>query len=136
MGCCAQKNLIYIKNYIIWIDSNINNDENKYYQLRLEKKTSFEELKCVDNVPDAIEYLKELQFVKTIIISSGRLFPKFIKIFKKDINEFMLCPKIIIFTGDKSHFLTEVENNQNLLINHHFIILDELLINLKIYTVS
>ena len=120
MGCCAQKNLIYIKNYIIWIDSNINNDENKYYQLRLEKKTSFEELKCVDNVPDAIEYLKELQFVKTIIISSGRLFPKFIKIFKKDINEFMLCPKIIIFTGDKSHFLTEVENNQNLLINHPF----------------
>ena len=119
MGCCAQ-NLLNIKNYIIWIDSKINNDENMYYKLRMEKKVSLEALKCVDNVSDAIEYLKELKFVKTIIICSGRLFPEFIEIFKNDINEFMLCPKIIIFTGDKRNFLLEVENKQNLLVNHPF----------------
>ena len=119
MGCCAP-NLLNIIYHIIWIDSKINNDENLYYKLRMEKKLSSKALKCVDNVSEAIEYLKELKFVKTIIICSGRLFPDFIEIFKKDINEFMLCPKIIIFTGDKIIFLSEVNNNKKLLINHPF----------------
>ena len=111
---CSKSTKYKILYYIIWIDSKINNDENLYYKLRMEKKLSSKALKCVDNVSEAIEYLKELKFVKTIIICSGRLFPDFIKIFKKDINEFMLYPKIIIFTGDKSIFY------QNLIItkNH------------------
>jgi len=117
MGCCAQ-DILYIKNYIVWI--NEDNDEKKYYKIRMEKKVSLEELKCIDDITEAIKYLKKLKFVKTIIICSGSIFPKFIETFKSVINEFMICPKIIIFTEEKSNFLTEVENNQNLLINHPF----------------
>ena len=117
MGCCAQ-DILYIKNIIVWI--NEDNDEKKYYKIRMEKKVSLEELKCIDDITEAIKYLKKLKFVKTIIICSGSIFPKFIETFKSVINEFMICPKIIIFTEEKSNFLTEVENNQNLLINHPF----------------
>ena len=118
MGCSL--NLMKINKNIIWIDSKIGNEENLYYRLKMEKQVSFENFKCVDNIPDAIEYLKELKFVKTIIICSGRFFPEFIGIFKENINEFVLCPEIIIFTGDKDIFLSLKENNQILLINHPF----------------
>ena len=118
MGCSLKLNKI--NNNIIWIDSNINNEENIYYRLKMEKQVSFENITCIDNVQNAIAYLKELKFVKTVIICSGRLFPEFIGIFKENINEFMLCPKIIIFTGDKSIFLSSNLYNQNLLINHPF----------------
>ena len=119
MGCCTQK-VLNMKDNIIWIGSKTENDESICCGSGVEKQISGEEFKCIDNVPDAIEYLKELKFVKTIIICSGRLFQEFIGIFKENINEFMLCPKIIIFTGDKGIFLSVNEDNQNLLINHPF----------------
>ena len=119
MGCCTQK-VLNIKDNIIWIGSKTENDESICCGSGVEKQISGEEFKCIENVPDAIEYLKELKFVKTIIICSGRLFQEFIGIFKENINEFMLCPKIIIFTGDKGIFLSVNEDNQNLLINHPF----------------
>ena len=119
MGCCTLK-FQKMKDNIIWIDSKINNEEIIFCKSEVEKQASLEGIQCVDNIPEAIKYLKKLKFVKAIIICNGGLFPKFIEIFKENINEFMLCPKIIIFTEDKDIFSSENENNQNLLINHPF----------------
>ena len=110
---------------IVWIDANINSDENNSY------KNQFINDKHILNkiatkvspfvkVEEAIEYLKKLKFIPTLIISSGRLYPKFIKIFKNNIKDFSICPKIIIFCGDANSYLTRNKDNHDLLLNHSF----------------
>jgi hypothetical protein len=65
----------------VWIDQNINNEENKKYWTKLSGIIGLE-IKPYDNVSVAIEYLKTLKFVPIFIIISGRLYPKFITNFK------------------------------------------------------
>ena len=69
---------------------------------------------------EAFDYLKKIEFVKTYIICSGKAYIEFIKEFTENINEFMICPKIIIFTSDKKKYLEMNQNNHNLLLNHSF----------------
>ena len=52
MGCSLKLNKI--NNNISWSDSNINNEDNIYYTLKMEKQLSFENITFIDNVPYAI----------------------------------------------------------------------------------
>ena len=92
------------KDELIWIDQNVNNEENQGYQKEI-KKLMKVNLSCFTEVSKAIEYLKKLEFVRTYIICSGRLYIDFIIEFKSNINDLMICPKIIIFCGDKIAYL-------------------------------
>ena len=123
MGCVAakvieSKKILDLETTIIWIDSNISNKENFKYFQQLEEK--IKNVICKDNVSDAVGYLKAMLFNKSLIISSGSLYPEFIKIFKKEINDFKICPKIIIFTGNKKAYLDRNKNDKELLIDHPF----------------
>ena len=121
MGCEESNISFDEKIQILWIDNSIKNkEENKGYAKTLEKNEIIKNVKCVENVKEGIQFLKLLEFKKTLVICSGRLYPDFIKEFKKNINNFMICPKIIIFTGDKINYENRNINNRELEINHPF----------------
>ena len=101
----------------IWIDENVNNEENKKYRFKFTKIVGFE-IKAYENISTALEYLKKLKFSPIVIIVSGRLYPEFIENFKNNINIYKICPKIIIFTGNKEKFYEL--NKGNKLIDHPF----------------
>ena len=93
------------KTLIIWIDQNVNNEENKPYQKEI-KNFNNVNLDCFENLNDAIKSFKEINFNKTIIITSGRLYENFMKELKACEQEINFIPKIIIFTGDAKSFIS------------------------------
>ena len=90
---------------VVWIDSNINNKENRGYILELKESESFNVLELFKNVDEAILYMKQIKFNTTIVIVSGRLYSELVEKFKKNILEMYIIPKIIVFTSDRNRFL-------------------------------
>ncbi len=89
---------------VLWIDSSLDNDENKGYIKELKQIGSIR-LKLFKNIEAAIEQLKYIEFKETKIIISGSLYSEFLKSFKENILEMYIAPKIIIFTKDKENFI-------------------------------
>ena len=104
---------------LIWIDARVNETENLEYKEEI-LKFMIVNFSCFEKVPEALEHLKKLEFVSPYIITSGRLYPEFIKEFKARINEFSICPKIIIFCGNAKSYLNINKDNNNLPLNHPF----------------
>ena len=94
------------KTLIIWLDKYINNEENKSYQKELNKIDDIQ-LECFIDVNKGIDYIKTIKFRKTIIITSGRLYPEFYKALKDNLLEINIIPNIIIFTGDAKRYSSE-----------------------------
>ena len=115
MGCNVNK-----EENIIWIDSMVNNKENSKYVDKLKQNISLKTIKCTDKVSDAIEFMKKINFERTMIICSGKLYPEFIREFKEKINEFKICPGIIILKKKKKSYLDRNINDNELSINHPF----------------
>ena len=107
------------KPILIWIDKNVNNNENKEYKEKIINNLNYD-IKSFDSVSKAIDFLKKIEFIKTYIICSGKAYIIFIKKFIENINKFMICPKIIIFTSDKKKYLEMNQNNNDLFLNHSF----------------
>ena len=104
---------------LFWIDQNVNNKENNHYKERITKKINIK-IYSFDSTVMAINVLKKVEFNKTIIICSGRAYIDFIKIFKSEINDFMICPSVIIFTHDKKKYLDRNLYNKELYIKDEF----------------
>ena len=94
---------------IIWIDPNINNDENKEYSKKL-KLMNMGSVGLFTKIDESLEYLKKIKFNDTKIIISGRLYSDFIKNFKVNILDMYIAPKIIVFTSNRDRF---IENNED-----------------------
>ena len=94
--------------YIIWIDKNVNNERNKVYQKTFESYKNII-FKCFEEVAKGIDCIKKIKFQKTIIITSGRLFPEFYHSFKACEHELYIVPNIIIFTGDAKIFYSQID---------------------------
>ena len=109
---------------LIWVDANVNNEENLSYKEEILKLMSVN-FSCFDNVMESIDYLKKLKFAQTYIISSGSLYSEFIKEFKASINELLICPKIIVFCGNKNHLFRGIKIIQIYLSIIHFSIQEE-----------
>ena len=103
----------------VWIDQNINNQENKNYKIKLSRIIGLS-IKPYDNTINALEYLKSLKFNPVFIIISGRLYTEFIIYFKNNINKFIICPTIIIFTSNKKQFYEYNRNNKLDIVDHPF----------------
>ena len=88
---------------IIWLDQKVNNEENKKFVKELEE-LGYKNLKLFQKVNEAIEYMKSIQFEETKIIVNERLFSEFINIFKINIKDIYIAPKIIIYTRKKESF--------------------------------
>ena len=91
------------KTLIIWIDKNVNNNENISYQKTIEKEDEIK-LKCFEEINQGIECIKEIKFQKTIIIISGSFYKEFFNLFERCVDDINIIPKIIIFTGNLNNF--------------------------------
>ena len=109
--------MVVISN-IIWIDPNADNEENRGYLKDLQSYNYFK-IKCFQNVYEAIDIIKRIEFEETYIILSGRLYIKFIEKFKENLKDIYIIPKIIIFTGNKEKFIEYNKEYINIL-NHPF----------------
>ena len=95
---------------LIWIDQNIDNNENIDYLKEFEKKKSYD-IYTFKNEDDSLKKIKEIKFRKTFIIISGSSYHDFILKFINQINNIYIIPIIIIFTKDKNSF---IENNKDI----------------------
>ena len=103
---------------IIWIDLNVNSEENKEHIEELESYVYFN-VKCFNNVEESIDFIKKIQFKETTIIVDGRLYIEFINKFKEDLKDICIIPKIVIFTKSKKEFLNNNKEYEEI-INHPF----------------
>ena len=102
--------------YTIWIDENVDNEENTKYAKELESMGLLNHKLCKE-VDEAINHLKYIEFQETKVIISGRLYKEFVKKFKENIIDMCVAPKIIIFTKNKENFIEynkDYQNNINL----------------------
>ncbi len=95
---------------LIWIDQNIDNNENIDYLKEFEKKKSYD-IFTFKNENDGLKKIKEIKFRKTFIIINGSSYHDFIFKFINQINNIYIIPIIIIFTKDKNSF---IENNKDI----------------------
>ena len=105
---------------IIWIDQNINSQENLIYLSKLgyqpmneyqqthrelipDNANSSNEVHPCFNVESSLKILtnKSYKFRETIVIVSGRLFVSFVEAFQYNIKKIIIIPKILVFTSSK-----------------------------------
>ena len=99
--------------HVIWIDPNIDSEENEDYQEDL-KKTKCK-LKCFKKEDEAIKYIKTIKFKETKIIISGKSYIEFILSFQKNILNMYIVPKIIIFTSNKEKVIQKKNEYKNII---------------------
>ena len=104
---------------LIWIDKNVENDENKNYIKELSNLNEFI-IYTYKDVKSGIKKLKQIKFKNTFVISSGSLYKEFIKEFKKEENLINTIPKILIFTRDRNKFLKSSKDIEKEFINDPF----------------
>ena len=92
---------------IIWIDQNITNNENQGYIKEL-KSNNIHNIHQYTDMNKAIELIKNIRFIETIIIVSGSYLPELIKQFKKNLKQIYIIPKIIVFTSPRRKLGDEV----------------------------
>ena len=92
--------------YTIWIDENIDNEENTQYLKELES-TGLLNIRLFKEIDKAINHMKYIEFQETKVIISGKLYSEFVKKFKENIINMCVAPKIIIFTKNKEKFIVK-----------------------------
>ena len=98
---------------VIWIDPNIDSEENEEYQENLKKAKC--KLKCFKKVDEAIKYLKTIKFEETKVIISGKSYIEFALSFQKNILNMFIVPKIIIFTSNKEKVIQKKNEYKNMI---------------------
>ena len=119
MGILIGKIELKEKINVIWIDPNIDNEENSFYVNQLKTIESLE-INLYKKIEDAIAFLKTILFQETKIIVSGKLYDELLKNFKDNILEMHVAPKILVFTSDIIKFIndsSEYKNKENYFYN-------------------
>ena len=104
---------------LIWIDKKVNNEENANYIKYIQNDLNFQVF-GFDSVKKSYEKLKKLEFIDTYIICSGKKYIKLVEMLKKNINELMICPKIIVFTLNKEKYYKRNFDNKDLSLDDPF----------------
>ena len=110
---------------LLWLDKNVNNCENIYYQDLIKKITKIKFSPFIE-INDCINKLKKIEFEKTFVLVSGSLSNDFFIELEKNINIIKVLPVIMIFTR-----LRNVKSIKNNKINNNFKLFD---IDLVFYT--
>ena len=111
---------------VIWIDPNINNNENSKIQKLMKQNLSNDyEIKTYDKISNAIEEIKNIKFKKTFIILSAKLIEEFNTEINKIKTNIYIIPELIIFTSETSKKSIETKPpkliffNKNLVFCNH-----------------
>ena len=114
-------NFSYPEKTYVWIDPQIENQENTYYNAELFIKKG---IKCqkYDNIDEAYKFLikEENEFKEVIIIISGKLFTNFYYKIKNSVNGIKFSPTIIVFTSKGELFRNHLKMNNIYYINDLF----------------
>ncbi len=114
---------IFINTYkmsnLIWIDGNIESNENKEYLKELDNLNEFI-IYSFKEVNKGIEKLKQIKFRNTYIICSGAMYKEFITNFEREENNINVIPKILIFTRDKNKFIERTKDIKEKLLDKSF----------------
>ena len=125
MGCQNEHKNLEISLYeninksikIIWFDENVYSNENKKYLIQL--KSLFHYTKEYQFLNEGFEnfYGKSQQFQIIIVIISGKLFGRYIKKIKENINKIINIPYTYIFTSNnfKNVLLQEIIDKEHIL---------------------
>ena len=113
--------------YIIWIDENIDNEENTKYQKELESIDLFN-FRFFKEIDIAINHMKYIKFQETKVIISGKLYSEFVNKFKENIIDMCVAPKIIYLQKIKKNLSKIIKNIKKIVI--YFINLEELQLHL------
>jgi hypothetical protein len=125
MGCQNEHENLEISLYeninksikIIWFDENVYSNENKKYLIQL--KSLFHYTKEYQFLNEGFEnfYGKSQQFQIIIVIISGKLFGRYIKKIKENINKIINIPYTYIFTSNnfKNVLLQEIIDKEHIL---------------------
>ena len=105
--------------YSIWIDENIDKEEYENYKKEL-KALEYIKLDYFETIENGINCLKNIEFEKTKIIISGKLYINFITKFKENIRDILTIPKIIIFSSNKEKFILDNKNYESTLNNSYY----------------
>ena len=107
-----------MKRHIIWIDPDINGEENKAYYNEL-KSLKFNIIR-EETVEEAMKKIYDIIFEDVFIIVSGSLFLQFYYEFKKNLYKISLVPKIVIFTSNVNAFINSLGRDQNIINNKFY----------------
>lgn len=80
------KKRFVFKDFLIWIDPNLDNEENSEYKDELEYLV-FHKIKLFKNIEKALNTIKSIKFEEAIKIVSGSFYLKFIDDFKINLKE-------------------------------------------------
>ena len=96
----------------IWIDKEIENEENKYHYNVLFKQKNID-CKKFNNIEDGFDFLnnEENNFKEIVIIISGRLFNEFYYKIKNNLDLIKCSPTIIVFTRKSDLFINQLKMN-------------------------
>ena len=95
---------------IIWIDENVFNGENLNYFDSMKKEYPNIKIQRFKNLEKGFKYILSLEFISVFIIVSGRLYSKYYKKLKENLNKIKCIPINLIFTSEK--FKKILENNE------------------------
>ena len=70
-------------------------------------------VQVLENVDNAINYMKKIKFEETKVIIIDILFSEFITAFKENLLDMYFAPKIIILSNDKYKFIESNKNYQD-----------------------
>ena len=109
--------------YIIWIDKNVNNKENKTYLTFLKQRNfKINAYKDIASGLNEILNINKNSFthIYVNVILSGSFYQEFISKLKKKLKEIFVVPKIVIFTKDKDLFLEKNSNIKDIIENKFY----------------
>ena len=102
-NCCMSPVMMEVDSNILLIDSKTDIKLLEYLKSKLVLN-----VQVLENVDNAINYMKKIKFEETKVIIIDTLFSEFITSFKENLLDMYFAPKIIILSNDKF-----IESNKN-----------------------
>ncbi len=110
-----------IDKILIWIDQQVNNDENQQFLNIIKNKfTYFIDIYLYEDLEEGINAIKQIKFIPIKLMISGRFYPQFIQIYKDNLESFNIILEVIIFTSNKNDYLFQNQDNPELMLNDNF----------------
>jgi len=107
--------------FIICINKNVNNEENKsYFTYLTKRKFTIQAYNNIELGLNEILYNKENYFKEIYVILSGSFYQDFILKFKERLQNIFVVPKIVIFTKNKESFLEKNDNIKDIIENKFY----------------
>ena len=89
-----------IKKNLFWIDPNVFGTHNESVLNKIKSSFNyFNNIYLYKNLNDALKKLKKIKLIPTILIISGKLYPKFILFYSNNLKDFNVILETIIFTS-------------------------------------